>query len=168
MKRIVVVVLALVALMNAHQIEEVVNMKDLQVNPASIAQYNLEYLNLKVSNYDFNTTLNRAKKAIKQQKLKLFAILDHAQAAKEFDKSLPPTSVIVFGNPGIGTAKMLEFPNLAIELPLKVLIYERDGKVFVGYVRPSSFATALGLPANDVFVINTQEAYEKFTNYLVH
>lgn len=168
MKKVIVAVLALFGLMSAHQIQEVTKMKTLQVNPASIAKYNLEYLSLKISSRDFNATMSRAEKAIQMQKLKLFAILDHSQAAKEFDKSLPPTSVIVFGNPAIGTDKMREFPNLAIELPLRILVYERDGKVFIGYVRPSFFAKATGLSADDTFISNTEKAYEQLTNYIAH
>ncbi|PAF48064.1 hypothetical protein BKH46_01775 [Helicobacter sp. 12S02634-8] len=168
MKKILASIILLASFSIAHQIQEVYQMKNFTPNPASISKYDPKYLNLKVSNYDFATTLNRAKDLISQQKLKLFAILDHSQAATEFDQSLPPTSVVVFGNPAVGTAKMAQYPNLAIELPMKVLIYERDNKVFVGFVNPSFFAKAIGLDAKDPFIQNTQKAYENFTNHIVH
>ncbi|PAF49802.1 hypothetical protein BKH41_00410 [Helicobacter sp. 12S02232-10] len=168
MKKIAIIAFLLTSFAFSHQTQEVYKMKDLQVKPASIAKYDPKYLSLQVSDYDFQTTLNRAKDMIKQQKMKLFVILDHSQAATEFDQSLPPTSVIVFGNPAAGTAKMKEYPNLAIELPMKILVYERDKKVFVGFVRPSFNAKALGLPANDAFIKNTEKAYENFVEHIIH
>ncbi|MDO7253686.1 DUF302 domain-containing protein [Helicobacter cappadocius] len=146
--------------------KEVLDMKNLQVNPANIAQYDPKYFSLKKSDYDFQTTLQRAKDLIKQQKIKLFVILDHSKAASEFHKTLPPTSVIVFGNPSVGTGKMIAHPNIAIELPMKVLIYQRGKDVFVGYLRPDFYTKGLGLDSNDAFIKGTQEGYEKFTDYI--
>ncbi|PAF45022.1 DUF302 domain-containing protein [Helicobacter sp. 11S02596-1] len=168
MKKVAMVACLLTSFVFAHQVQEVYKVKDLEVKPASISQYNPEYLSLKISHYDFQTTLNRAKDLIKQQKIKLFAILDHSEAASEFHQTLPPTSVVVFGNPAVGTGKMKEVPNLAIELPMKVLIYERDKKVFVGFVKPSFYAKALGLSTDDTFIKNTEKSYEKFTHYITH
>lgn len=163
MKAIVTVLLSAVLFSTLYS-KEVSDMKDFQVNPKNITQYDSKYFSLQKSDYDFDTTLQRAKDLIKKQKIKLFAILDHSEAAKEFHKTLPPTVVIVFGNPAVGTDKMNAYPNIAIELPMKVLIYQRDKNVFVGYLRPDFYAKGLGLDKNDSFIKGTQESYEKFVD----
>ncbi|PAF51256.1 DUF302 domain-containing protein [Helicobacter sp. 13S00477-4] len=169
MRKFVSVALVLGSFAFAHPIQEVDKMKDLQVAPASIAKYNPKYLSLKLSKYDFTTTMQRAKNLIEQKKIKLFSILDHSAAAKEFNKILPPTSVIVFGNPAVGTQTMTKFPNVAMVLPMKVLVYERDGKVFVGYIKPSTYAKDLGFSKEEenMFIKDMDKSYEDFTNYLV-
>lgn len=163
MKKIVAILLSGV-LFSTLYAKEVSAMKDLQVEPKNIAQYDPKYFSLKKSDYDFDTTLQRAQDLIKKQKIKLFAILDHSKAAKEFHKTLPPTAVIVFGNPAVGTNEMNKHPNIAIELPMKVLIYQRGKDVFVGYLRPDFYAQGLGFDKNDTFIKGTQESYEKFTD----
>ncbi|PAF53372.1 hypothetical protein BKH42_06550 [Helicobacter sp. 13S00482-2] len=163
MKLILFILLSIgfVSIANA---KEVLDIKNLHVNPKNISQYDARYFSLKKSDYDFATTLERAKDLIKKQKIKLFAILDHSKAASEFDKTLPPTVVIVFGNPAVGTNVMNAHPNIAIELPMKVLIYQRDKDVFVGYLRLDFYPKGLGFGADDSFIKATQEAYEKFTD----
>lgn len=139
---------------------------DSSIKPANITEYDPAYLNLKLSQNDFKTTYDKAIKIIKEKKMKLFAVLDHSEAAKEFKQTLPPTRVIVFGNPASGTKTMNEHPNIAVELPMKVLIYERDGKTFVGFVRPSFYAKAQGLDKDSVFVRGTEEFLDAFTTQI--
>ncbi|MGI9411847.1 MAG: DUF302 domain-containing protein [Hyphomicrobiaceae bacterium] len=79
-------------------------------------------------------TLAKLDKAIKARGLKVFTHIDHAAAAKEFGTSMPPATVVVFGNPKGGTPNFLKQPTLAIDLPLKMLVWENaDGKAFVSY-----------------------------------
>lgn len=54
--------------------------------------------------------------------------------------NLRPTTLIVFGNPKGGTPLMVAFPLVALELPLKLLVWEDDGKVSVAYVPMSEIA----------------------------
>lgn len=162
--KLIITVLLSTALFSTLYSKEVSDMKDLQVNPKNIAQYDPKYFSLQKSDYDFDTTLQRAKDLIKKQKIKLFAILNHSEAAKEFHKTLPPTAVVVFGNPAFGTGEMNAHPNIAIELPMKVLIYQRDKNVFVGYLRPDFYPKGLGFDKNDSFIKGTQESYEKFVD----
>jgi uncharacterized protein (DUF302 family) len=64
----------------------------------------------------------------------VFAEIDHAAAAKEFDVDMRPRTLIVFGNPKLGTPTMVRTPLLAIDMPPKALVWEdHQGKVWVSY-----------------------------------
>merc|ERR1712038_1870709 len=63
--------------------------------------------------------------------------IDHAKGAEEVGLTLEPTTVIIFGNPKAGTLLMQDDINIAVDLPLKVLLFVKDGKVMIGYRTPS-------------------------------
>ena len=84
------------------------------------------------SQYDFKQTVGRLKKNFKANNIAIFAEIDHAKAAKKSQENLLPATVLV-GNPKVGTRLMQENPKTAIELPLKVLVYEENGAVWVRY-----------------------------------
>lgn len=77
-----------------------------------------------VSKYDFDTTLNRLLKSLEEKQLTVFANFDHQQNAKESAMEMPKSNVIVFGNPKVGTLLMLDNPDIALELPLKIAVVE--------------------------------------------
>lgn len=105
----------------------------------------------KESPHDVATTLDRIEAAVTNNGGKVFVRLDHAAAAEEYGKSLPPTQVLVFGNPAVGTGLMQKHPEVSIDLPLKVGAYEdADGKVFVIFRDPASYMPTHGLPAEGV------------------
>ena len=82
----------------------------------------------------FAATLVKLEKAIKSGGMKIFTHIDHAAAAKEFGLTMPPSTVVIFGNPKSGTPNFLKKPTLAIDLPLKILVWQDDaGKTFVTY-----------------------------------
>ena len=85
------------------------------------------------SKYDFNQTIRRLKKNFKANNIAVFAEIDHTKAAKKAKENLLPSTVLVVGNPKVGTRLMQENPKVAIELPLKVLVYEEGGIVQVRY-----------------------------------
>jgi uncharacterized protein (DUF302 family) len=81
-------------------------------------------------------TVRRLLEGIERRGLKLFATFDHAAAAREAGLELDPELVLVFGNPRAGTQLMVDDPVVGLELPLRVLIYERDGVVTLAYHDP--------------------------------
>ncbi len=87
-----------------------------------------------LSVYSVDTTMDRFEAAVEKRGLKVFARLDHAAAAKSVDLAMPRATVIVFGNPRLGTPNFIKTPTLAIDLPLKAMVWE-DGKgqVFLSY-----------------------------------
>lgn len=86
-----------------------------------------------ISNYDFDTTVNRLKTAIESKNMTIFAVIDHQDAAKKANLTMQPATVIVFGTPKAGTPLMIKDPTFALQLPLKVLISEVDNQVLVSF-----------------------------------
>ena len=86
------------------------------------------------SAYPFNDTVSKIRQAVESKGMTVFAIIDHQAAAQKAGLTMQPATVLVFGNPKAGTPLMVKDPAFALQLPLKVLITETDGKVQVSYV----------------------------------
>ena len=83
------------------------------------------------SKYDFNTTTTKITHALTEKGMTIFGVIDHQAAAAKAGLSMQPATVIIFGAPKIGTPLMIKDPKFALQLPLKALITEDDGKVIV-------------------------------------
>lgn len=79
------------------------------------------------SQNDFEATLAKLKTAIDTRGFKTFAVIDHAKGAASIDETLRPTTLVIFGNPKGGTPLMQAEQTLGLELPLKILVAEREG-----------------------------------------
>jgi uncharacterized protein (DUF302 family)/uncharacterized membrane protein YidH (DUF202 family) len=91
-------------------------------------------------------TLDRLEGILKAKGVQVFARIDHAGEAARVGLSMPPTQVLVFGNPKAGTPVMLAAPTSAIDLPLKALAWQDSaGQVWLGYTDPRYFARRYGL-----------------------
>ncbi len=79
-------------------------------------------------------TVTKLEAAIKAKGMKVFTRIDHAAAAKGAGLTMPPSTVVIFGAPKGGTPNFLKKPTLAIDLPLKALVWQNaEGKVYVTY-----------------------------------
>ncbi len=91
----------------------------------------------KPSNHSVQETIERFERAVKAKDANgwmVFSEIDHAAAANKNGLSLKPRTVIVFGNPKLGTKPMEGAPTLAIDVPLKALVWQDDqGKVWLAY-----------------------------------
>ncbi len=77
----------------------------------------------------------------------LFALVDHSGEAEKVGMSMLPTKLLIFGSPKAGTSLMLAVPSIAIDLPLKILIWEDSkGKVWVSYNSLDYIKERHGLP----------------------
>lgn len=83
------------------------------------------------SRYTFDETVNRLQNAVKERGMNVFAVIDHQAAAQENGLTMQPAKVIVFGTPKAGTPLMVKDPAFALQLPLRVLVTETDGRVQV-------------------------------------
>jgi uncharacterized protein (DUF302 family) len=102
------------------------------------------------SSYDYDSLVHRADKAIAERGLTLFAHIDHAALAADAGLHLRPTIVLMFGNPKGGTPVMEAAPTLAIDLPLKLLIWQDDeGTAHVTYTTMTFLAHRHGLAETD-------------------
>jgi uncharacterized protein (DUF302 family) len=86
-------------------------------------------------------TLDRLEAVLKAKGIGVFARVDHSGEAAKVGLTMPPTQVLIFGNPKAGTPVMLAAPTSAIDLPLKALAWQDTaGKVWLGYTDPAYFA----------------------------
>ena len=98
------------------------------------------------STRDFNQTVSALDSAIVAANLKIFGRVDHAANARGVSLDLRPTTVFIFGNPQVGTRLMQCEQTIAIDLPLKVLVWEDSTRaVFVGYESPARLAERHGV-----------------------
>ena len=70
---------------------------------------------------------------MKSKGITVFATIDHQAAAKAVGEKLAPATVLIVGNPKIGTALMQEKPYAGIELPLKIFIWEQEKRIWISY-----------------------------------
>ncbi len=102
-----------------------------------------------VSPVAFGPTLDRITAAIRAAGLTVFAEIDHAANARGAGLSMPPSTVLVYGHAKGGTPLMLAAPNLALDLPLRVLVREReDGRAIVVFHTAAAMLHGAGVPEN--------------------
>jgi uncharacterized protein (DUF302 family) len=86
------------------------------------------------SRYSVPQTLDRLEAILKERAINVFARIDHAGEATKVGLNLPPTQLLVFGNPRAGTPLMVAHPTIAIDLPMKALAWQdAAGKVWIGF-----------------------------------
>jgi uncharacterized protein (DUF302 family) len=86
------------------------------------------------SPYPFSETLRRLDSVLQSRALTVFARIDHSGEAEKVGMKMHPTQLILFGSPKAGTPLMVASPTLAIDLPLKALVWEdAGGKVWISY-----------------------------------
>lgn len=86
------------------------------------------------SRHNIADTIERAKRMLEHQGLRVFGVIDHADNARKAGLELPPTKLLVFGNPEGGTPLMRANRLIGIDLPLKLLVWEdAAGVVWISY-----------------------------------
>ncbi|WP_292732345.1 DUF302 domain-containing protein [Nostoc sp. JL31] len=91
-----------------------------------------------ISPYAVTETIDRFAAILQAKDITVFARIDQQAEAEKVRLSLPPTQLLLFGNPKAGTPLMVAEPTIALDLPLKVLAWEAtDGKVWVSYNDPN-------------------------------
>jgi uncharacterized protein (DUF302 family) len=105
-----------------------------------------------VSRYSYTDTLARLLKSITDAGNTVFATIDQAAAAKASGLTMRPTTLIMFGNPKGGTPLMDAFPLVAIDLPLKLVVWEQDASVSVAYTTASELAARYSITGKDALI----------------
>ena len=80
--------------------------------------------------------------------VKLFAVIDQSAEARQAGLSLRETTLVIFGSPAAGTPVMAASPLAALDLPLKVLVWDDDGQTKVSYYSPDALAARYHLGAD--------------------
>lgn len=101
------------------------------------------------SSVSVSETIARIEKAVADHGLTLFAHIDHTGAAASVGLKMQPAHVLLFGSPQAGTPLMVVLPLLALDLPLKALVWQDDtGQVHVNYTDPAYLAERYEIPDN--------------------
>jgi len=90
-------------------------------------------------------TVARMKAVLDSKGIKLFAVIDHSGEAKAAGLELRDTKLVIFGSPVAGTPVMAAAPLAALDLPLKVLVWDDGGATKVSYTAPAALAERYGL-----------------------
>ena len=96
----------------------------------------------------FEETVAALQKTLNSKGINIFATIEHHKAAEAVGESMQPATVLIVGNPKVGTALMQENPRLAIELPLKILIYKEEKIVRIRYEKISAIAEKYHIKQN--------------------
>ena len=98
-------------------------------------------------NHSVDQTVEKLKGILRDKGVTLFALVDHSGEAESVGMRMRPTKLLIFGSPKTGTPLMLAAPTSAIDLPLKILIWEdAQGKVWVSYNAPAYLQWRYGIP----------------------
>jgi uncharacterized protein (DUF302 family) len=99
------------------------------------------------SSHSVDQTIERLKSILAAKGVTLFALIDHSGEAEKVGMKMRPTKLLIFGSPKAGTPLMLAAPSVAIDLPLKILVWEdTGGKVWASYNGPTYLQERHGLP----------------------
>jgi len=99
------------------------------------------------SHHTVDQTVERLKAILSAKGVTLFALIDHSGEAEKVGMKMRPTKLLVFGSPKAGTPVMLAAPSIAIDLPLKILVWEdAEAKVWVSYNSPAYLEERHAIP----------------------
>ncbi|MGO8948143.1 MAG: DUF302 domain-containing protein [Ktedonobacterales bacterium] len=102
----------------------------------------------KASPFSVEETLQRLKESIQSRNLTIFAQIDHSDEAERVSLTMQQAHVLIFGSPEAGTPLMVASPLLALELPLKALVWQDlTGQVWVSYESSAYLASRFAVPA---------------------
>jgi uncharacterized protein (DUF302 family) len=111
------------------------------------------------SKHTVDGTVKKLEGILEIKGVKLFALVDHSGEAEKAGLHMRPTKLLIFGNPKAGTPLMIASPSVAIDLPLKLLVWEDgESKVWISYNSPAYLQARHSLPPELVGNIAVVEA----------
>ncbi|MEX0343423.1 MAG: DUF302 domain-containing protein [Rhizobiaceae bacterium] len=99
----------------------------------------------KKSNHDVATTADNLVAAAEGAGATVFARVDHQKGATSIGSEIAGATLVIFGNPKIGTPIIAENPEAGLDLPIRVLIWDDGGQTMIGYLSPDELADRYGL-----------------------
>ena len=103
----------------------------------------------KASRFSVSDTLNQLENVIRTKGLAVFTIIDHSGEAEKVGLKMQEAKLVIFGSPKAGTPLMVASPLLALDLPLKALVWkDNEGRVWVSYNSVSYLANRFNIPSN--------------------
>ena len=119
---------------------------------------------IKSSPHDVTATADRLEAIIEDSPATLVARVDHQAAAADAGLQMDPATVLIFGNPQIGTPLMQADPRAALDLPLRVLIWQQDGETSVGYLSVEALAGRHNLDGAGEALAGMAQALDRMTD----
>ena len=120
---------------------------------------------IKPSTRSVKDTLDNLTAALTRAGIQVMARINHAAGAKKVGKSLPPTELLIFGNPKLGTSLMQSKRTMGLDLPMKVLAWQDDkGKVWLAYTKPEVLKRRYGITDRDPLFAKMTKALNKLTD----
>jgi uncharacterized protein (DUF302 family) len=111
------------------------------------------------SRHSVDATVDKLRGMLEAKGVKLFALVDHSGEARAAGLQMRPTKLLIFGSPKAGTPLMIAAPSIAIDLPLKLLIWEdADGKAWISYNAPAYLEARHGVPQEIAQALTAVEA----------
>jgi uncharacterized protein (DUF302 family) len=99
------------------------------------------------SHHPVDQTVQKLEELLQAKGVKLFALVDHSGEAEKAGMHMRPTKLLIFGNPKGGTPLMIASPSIALDLPLKILVWEDvEGKTWISYNAPAYLQARHALP----------------------
>ena len=99
------------------------------------------------SHHSVRETLDRLTAMLAARNIEVFALIDHDGGAAKAGLRMRPTKLVICGSPKAGTPLMVAAPSVAIDLPLKILVWEdADGQTWVSYNSPGYLIARHGIP----------------------
>jgi uncharacterized protein (DUF302 family) len=99
------------------------------------------------SNHSVDQTVEKLKTILQSRGVALFATVDHSGEAEKVGMKMRPTKLLIFGSPKAGTPLMLAAPSVAIDLPLKILVWEdNQWRAWISYNSSEYLKDRHGLP----------------------
>jgi uncharacterized protein (DUF302 family) len=103
------------------------------------------------SRYPVAATVRRLQAQVEQHGAAVFAVIDHAAGARRAGQQMPETQVLIFGDPAVGTPLMLAVPDIALDLPMRVLVRDDGtGGSVVAWQDPGYVAARFGVPESSL------------------
>lgn len=118
----------------------------------------------KTSAHSVEKTTAQLVKAIEGAGAKVFAIIDHAAGAATAGLELAPATLVIFGNPLIGTPIMQNNIRAGLDLPLRVLVFEETRETKIGYLNPVNIKTRYDVSGADEVFAKMTGALNKLTD----
>ena len=100
------------------------------------------------SSHSVAETIKRLETLVTGRGMSILAHIDHSGDAAKAGLKMQPAELLIFGNPKAGTPLMVAAPTLALDLPLKALVWEEsDGRVWLSFNSPAYLQERHGVPA---------------------
>jgi uncharacterized protein (DUF302 family) len=105
------------------------------------------------SHHSVDQTVQRLEDLLAAKGIKVFALIDHGGEAVKAGFDMRPCKLLIFGNPKAGTPLMLASPTAGLDLPLKILVWEKaDGTAWLSYNDPAYLQQRYAL--GDELIVN--------------